>query len=504
MAGVMNPALERLLRSFEVRMKLEDLVDRLPDVKILGSGAVEISGLCYDSRSASPGDLFFAVQGTFCDGSRYALEAVERGGVAVLTDKPIEPRPSVPVALVKDARSAKAHVASVFYRHPSRRLDCVGITGTNGKTTVSYMLNSILEQDGRPTGLVGTICHRIGEKSVPSTNTTPDPIDLQRYLAEMVDQNLSAAVMEVSSHALVQARVGLLHFKAGVFTNLTREHLDYHITMEEYERAKSLLFASLPNSATAVINADDPAAGAMQEACRCPVVRYGFSRGVEVTAELRRMDIDGFSMILKTPKGDVDVTSRLPGRFNVMNAMAASAAAMALGASLAAVKSGFESLKSIKGRLESIDCGQDFRIIVDYAHTSDALMNLLSNLKPLTQGRLITVFGCGGDRDRSKRPLMAKAATSLSNHTVITSDNPRTEDPETIIQDILKGVVGDGNYDVEIDRKKAIETAINMAGGGDIVVIAGKGHENYQILKDGTVEFDDRLVAERALWNRYR
>jgi UDP-N-acetylmuramoyl-L-alanyl-D-glutamate--2,6-diaminopimelate ligase len=479
------------------------LVDRLPDVKMLGSGAVEISGLCYDSRRASPGDLFIAVQGTFCDGSRYITEAVEKGAVAVLTDKPIEPRPPVPVALVKDARSAKAHVASVFYRHPSRRLDCIGITGTNGKTTVSYMLNAILEQDGRPTGLVGTICHQIGRKSVPSTNTTPDSIDLQRYLAEMVDENLSAAVMEVSSHALVQARVGLLHFKVGVFTNLTREHLDYHITMEEYERAKSLLFASLPQSATAVINADDPAAGAMQEACRCKMVRYGFSPGVDVTAELRRLDIDGFSMILKTPTGDVDVTSRLPGRFNVMNAMAASAAALALGVPLAAVKSGFESLKSIKGRMESIDCGQDFRIIVDYAHTSDALANLLSSLKPLTQGRLITVFGCGGDRDRSKRPLMAKTATSLSNHTVITSDNPRTEDPDSIIRDILAGVVEEGNYDVEIDRRKAIETAINMAGGGDIVVIAGKGHENYQILKDGTVDFDDRLVAEEVLWNRY-
>ena len=499
-----SSALERLLRSFEVRMRLKDLVGRLTGARIMGNGDVEISGLSYDSRTVSPGDLFFAVKGTCCDGGQYAAEAVRRGAVAVLCDEPIAPRPGVPMALVKNARFAKAHVASVFYRQPARRLDCVGITGTNGKTTVSYMLKSIFEQDGRPTGLIGTIEHLIGDRSLPSKNTTPDPIDLQRYLAEMVDENLSVAVMEVSSHALVQARVGLLPFKIGVFTNLTREHLDYHLTMEEYARAKSLLFASLPSEATAVINADDPAASAMEEACRCPVLRYGLSRGVDLTAGLRRMDIDGFSMILQTPKGDVDITSRLPGRFNVVNAMAAASAALAMGVPLSAVKSGFETLKSIRGRMESIDCGQDFRVIVDYAHTSDALKNILSNLKPLTAGRLITVFGCGGDRDRTKRPLMAEVATRLSHHTVITSDNPRTEDPESIIDDILEGVAKGGSFEVKADRKRAIERAINMAGGGDIVVIAGKGHENYQILKDGMVEFDDRRVVEETLWNRYR
>jgi len=422
----------------------------------------------------------------------------------VLAERPVEPRPPVPLVLVKDARRAKARVAAEFYRHPARRLDCVGVTGTNGKTTVSYMIRAVLEQDGRPTGLIGTISHLIGKRVVTSTNTTPDPIELQRYLAEMVDENLSAAVMEVSSHALVQARVGHLPFRVGVFTNLSREHLDYHNTMEEYGRAKSLLFASLPPEATAVINADDPAGAEMEAACRCPVVRYGFSPGAEVTAEVRRLDIDGFSMILHSPWGSVDVTSRLPGRFNVMNALAASAAALALGASPAAVKSGFETLKSIRGRMESVDCGQDFRVIVDYAHTHDALANILSSLRPLTSGRLITVFGCGGDRDRTKRPLMARAATSLSDYTVITSDNPRTEDPEGIIRDILRGVEETGRVDVEPDRRSAIERAIGMARGGDIVVIAGKGHENYQILKEGTIEFDDRRVAEEALWNRYR
>lgn len=503
MAAVKISALERLLRSYEVSMRLEDLFSGLPDVTLIGSGDVEVKGLSYDSRCTKAGDLFFAVQGTFEDGSRYAAEAVEKGAVAVLTDQSLEGQP-VPVIMVKDARYAKAHVADLFFRHPSLRLDCVGITGTNGKTTVAYMLKSILEQDGRPCGMIGTIHHHIGGKMIPSKNTTPDPIDLQRYLAEMVDENLNAAVMEVSSHALDQARVGALKFKVGVFTNLSREHLDYHETMEEYARAKSLLFAALPPEAGAVINADDPIAATMIDACGCPVFRYGFSRGVDVTAEVRRVDIDGFSMIIKTPAGEVDVTSRLPGQFNVMNALAASTAAFALNVPLTAIKSGFETLRSIKGRMESVDCGQDFRIIVDYAHTSDALRNLLSHLKPLTAGRLITVFGCGGDRDRTKRPLMAEAVTAYSHHTIVTSDNPRTEDPLAIIDDIMAGVAAGASHMVEPDRKKAIKKAIGMATGGDIVVVAGKGHENYQILKNETIAFDDRRVAEEALWNLYR
>jgi len=320
----------------------------------------------------------------------------------------------------------------------------------------------------------------------------------------MVDENQDVAVMEVSSHALSQARVGALAFKAGVFTNLSRDHLDYHITMDEYERAKSLLFASLARDAFAVINMDDPAAETMRRACACPVIRYGFKRGLDVTAELRRVDIDGFSMILKTPSGDIDITSRLPGRFNVMNAMAAAATATAMGVPLTAVKSGFESLRSIKGRMESVDCGQDFRLIVDYAHTHDALSSLLSHLKPLTKGRLIAVFGCGGDRDKSKRPMMAEAATKMADHTVITSDNPRSEDPSSIIDDIRCGVVSGASMSVEQDRRTAIEEAVRMAGGGDIVVIAGKGHEDYQVLKDGTIDFDDRKVAEEVLWNLSR
>lgn len=503
MNGYDTAVLDRLLRSYEVRMRLEELCTIVPGAHITGEGSRVISGLCYDSRSVKAGDLFIAVMGTSSHGNRFAGQALQHGAAALMTDRPIDGLHDVPVVLVPDARAAKAKVAAHFYRHPSQRISCIGITGTNGKTTVSYMLKAILEQDGQSTGLIGTIRHHVGKRTVISKNTTPDAVDLQRFLAEMVDENLNRAIMEVSSHALTQDRVGEVVFNTGVFTNLSREHLDYHESMEAYGRAKALLFSSLPHDAVAVINADDPAGAQMAEACRCPVLHYGFCPGVDVTVEVRRLDIDGFSLILKTPAGDVDITSRLPGRFNVVNAMAASAAALSLGVPLSAIKSGFETLRSIEGRMESIDCGQDFRVIVDYAHTPDALENILSNLKPITMGRLITVFGCGGDRDRSKRPLMAEAATSLSTHTLITSDNPRTEDPGRIIDDILQGVVPGISCEVEPDRKRAIEAAIAMARGGDIVVIAGKGHENYQILNDGTVDFDDRQVAKETLWNLY-
>ena len=502
MKGLTISARDRLLRSFEVRMNLRDLVEGLNGAYCEDEEDRVVEGLCYDSRAVKPGYLFFAVPGTNHDGSRFAADAVAQGAVAVAAEAPLVPDPGVPTVFVPDVRKAKARAASVFYRRPSSRLDCVGITGTNGKTTVSWMLKSILEQDGRSTGLIGTIQYQIGNRVIPSGNTTPDAVDLQRYLAEMVDENFVAAVMEVSSHALVQERTADLDFKVGVFTNLTRDHLDYHGDMESYRKAKEILFRGLEANATAVINGDDPAADAMAHACACSVLRYGFESGSDITAKVRRLDIDGFSIILKTPLGEIDVTSRLPGRFNVLNAMAAAGAAVSLGVPLSAVKVGLESIRTIRGRMESVDRGQDFRVIVDYAHTHDALTNLLSNLRPLTAGRLITVFGAGGDRDRTKRPLMAEAATLHSDVTIITSDNPRSEDPDRIIEDILKGIAPDSAYQVEPDRKRAIQTAINMARGGDIVVVAGKGHENYQILNTGTIDFDDRRVVEEALWKR--
>jgi UDP-N-acetylmuramoyl-L-alanyl-D-glutamate--2,6-diaminopimelate ligase len=504
MLTIESPALKRLTRSFEVRMKLIELIAGEPGATIRGSEDTVVSGLSYDSRTTQAGDLFFAVQGTFDDGNTFVAEAIERGAVAVVSGREIDLPPAIPLVLVRDERRAKGELASLFYGRPSTRLKCVGVTGTNGKTTTSHMIRSILEQNGWSTGLIGTIHHLVGRKEIRAETTTPDAVDVQRYLAQMVDENQDAAVLEVSSHALVQLRTEAVRLAAGVFTNLSREHLDYHRTMEEYRKAKSLLFASLDPAAAAVINADDEAGEFMAGACRCPVLTYGVSEIADVRGEVRRLDIDGFSMILKTPVGEIDVTSRLLGRHNVSNALAASAAATALGVPLSACKSGLEALTAIRGRVESIDVGQDFRVIVDYAHTDDALRKLLENLRPLTTGRLITVFGCGGDRDVFKRPLMAQAATNLSDLTIVTSDNPRSEDALKIIDDILRGCVTGSNLRVEPDRRAAIELAIREARGGDIVAIAGKGHEDYQILNTGVVDFDDREVAKEVLWKLSR
>jgi len=469
-----------------------------------GCEDVVVSGLSHDSRTTRPGDLFFAVQGTFDDGNSYVSEAIERGAVAVVSSRDIELPPGVPLVLVRDERRAKGALASRFFGHPSRRLKCVGVTGTNGKTTTAHMVRSILEQNGWSTGLIGTIKHLVGEKEIQAHTTTPDAVDVQRYLAQMVDENQDAAVLEASSHALVQSRTESVSFAVGVFTNLSREHLDYHQTMDEYKKAKSLLFAALDPAAAAVINADDPAGTFMAAACRCPVLTYGLRDRADVRGEIRRLDIDGFSMMLRTPAGAIDVTSRLLGRHNVFNALAASAAAVALGVPLEACKAGLETLSAVPGRVETVDVGQDFRVIVDYAHTDDALRKLLENLRHLTAGRLITVFGCGGDRDVFKRPLMAQAATTLSDLTIVTSDNPRSEDPLKIIDDILRGCATGSSLRVEPDRRAAIEMAVNEARGGDIVAIAGKGHEDYQILNTGVVDFDDREIAKEALWKLSR
>jgi UDP-N-acetylmuramoyl-L-alanyl-D-glutamate--2,6-diaminopimelate ligase len=494
------PVLQRLIRSFEVTMKLNKLVEQYGEASVLGPDDVVLSGLSCDSRSTRPGDLFFAVQGTFKDGSAFISEALERGAVAVVSSRELALPGTVPLVLVEDERRAKGVLSSLFFGRPSQRLLCIGLTGTNGKTTTSWMIRSILEQNGFSTGMLGTIQHRVGSESIRATTTTPDAVDIQKYLARMVDDNHDAAVLEVSSHALVQSRAEGVQFGVGVFTNLTREHMDYHGSMEEYRRAKSILFAGLAPTATAVLNDDDPNSEEMAAVCACPVITYGLTRRADVYGEVRRLDIDGFSMIVKSPAGSVDVTSRLLGRYNVSNALAAAAAAVAMNVPLSAVKAGIEALRAVPGRVETIDVGQDFRVIVDYAHTDDALRKLLENLCRLTSGRLITVFGCGGDRDAFKRPLMAEAATSLSDLTVITSDNPRSEDAAHIIDDILKGCASGAAVKVEPDRRAAIEYAIGEARGGDIVAIAGKGHEDYQILNSGRVDFDDRKVAREALW----
>ncbi len=483
------------------RTRLLDLIDAISPLRVERRRDARIRSLATDSRRVGRGDLFFAVPGVDDDGARYVAEAVARGAVAVVVEGDVEVPDGATAIRVESCRRAKAVIASRFYGDPSRRISVVGVTGTNGKTTTTHMLRSIAEYEGGPTVLIGTVRHEVGTTSYRATNTTPDPIDVHRMLAEGVAIGAPLAAMEVSSHALEQDRVHGLRFRAAVFTNLSPEHLDYHGNLESYRNAKAKLFRDLDASAIAVLNADDPLTESLARETRARVVRFGVSPNADVTAGIRRVDIDGVSFILRTARGNVDVNTRMVGRHNLQNAIAAATAAYALGYPLEAIRGGFQLLKGVPGRLEPVDCGQDFRVLVDYAHTDDALEQVLRALRPLTRGRLVTVFGCGGDRDRTKRPRMGAVATRLSDVSFVTSDNPRSEDPLRIIDDIVVGVRPGAKFEVEVDRRAAISRALRVAQGGDIVLIAGKGHEDVQVTREGKCEFDDRTVAREVLWN---
>ncbi|MFO0985507.1 MAG: UDP-N-acetylmuramoyl-L-alanyl-D-glutamate--2,6-diaminopimelate ligase [Planctomycetota bacterium] len=480
-------------------LRLARIRDLLDEAQLIGDPELEVQALAADSRSVHPGSLFFAVRGTQLNGASYLQDAIARGASALVVEELAVPL-DVPVLLVKDCRMAKASVARAFYRQPSRDLDVFGVTGTNGKTTTTFMLKAILDCDDKAAGLLGTVGNDTGGGLQRSSNTTPDPIELNRLLAEMVDRNLRSAAIEVSSHALMQQRVAGIDFRVGLFTNLTPEHLDYHGTMAEYARAKAMLFEMLAPSAHAVLNLGDPWAPFMRERTRAQVVTFGTRDDADVHARVRRMDIDGMAFDVISPWGRFDVTSRFMGRHNLENALGAAAAALCTGVDPLAVKAGFETLTRVPGRLDPVDRGQDFRVLIDYAHTDDALRQVLANLRPLTRGRLIAVFGCGGDRDRAKRPRMGRVAADIADLAVITSDNPRSEDPQAIIADVLAGVPAGTRCVVEADRRAAIEVALRTARGGDIVLIAGKGHEDYQIVRDQKIRFDDRAVADEILW----
>jgi len=480
------------------------LPDAIPSTEISGPDVL-VHGLCTDSRKVTRGDLFVAATGTRADGFQHVQQALSRGAVAVLSDR----RPELPADIafvgVDDVPLAKAVLADRFFGHPSQRLDVVGITGTNGKTTTSCMLHSMLTMEGRGCGLVGTLGAWVGEKHEEIGHTTPDAIDLQFLLARMVDSNLASAVMEVSSHALMQRRVHGTAFDVGVFTNLTPDHLDYHGTMESYGAAKGRLFEMLDSGATAVLNATDPVSRLYRLSTQARVLQYGIGVPADVRAEVSRLDAEGTSFRVTAPEFGLDasVNARLVGRHNVMNALAATSAALALGLSPTLIASALEGLPQVPGRVERIECGQDFRVLVDYAHTPDALEKVLDLLRPLTRGRLIVVFGCGGDRDRTKRPLMGRAVADAADLLVVTSDNPRSEDPEAILDEIYAGIPGGRRAAAtrEVDRRAAIRRACAAARGGDIVLIAGKGHETTQTIGSEVLPFDDRQVAREVLWS---
>jgi len=470
-------------------------------------GDLEISEIAYDSRLAKPGTLFVAIHGEKKDGNKFVADAAGRGAVAVLSEQantgalPAE----FPWIQVVDARKALAISAANYYARPAEVLKLIGVTGTNGKTTVSYLVDSILRAAGCEVGLLGTIGYRLVRESRPAPNTTPESLDLQKYLAEIVHAGGTHAVLEASSHALAMDRLWGCPFAVAIFTNLTRDHLDYHKTFEEYFSAKRRLFEGTGAAAPAagVINRDDEY-GQKLAGLASRTLTYGLEPGADVTTRKPTLSLSGLEFTADTPAGKIEIRSKLVGRPNVYNLLATIGAGVALGLSKEVIAAGIAQLSAVPGRFERIEAGQPFLVVVDYAHTDDALRNLLATAKELNRdGRIITLFGCGGDRDRTKRPLMGEAAGRGSEIVVLTSDNPRSEDPLLIINDVIVGVQRTkAKLFVEPDRQKAIEVALDEARAGDIVLLAGKGHETTQVLRDRTIEFDDRAVARRVLSQR--
>lgn len=462
---------------------------------------IEVKGVRDDSRSVRTGDMFVAVKGYTLDGHKFIDDAIGKGAKVIVSDEIKDAPETVVKILVDDARAALPIIAGNFYAHPSAKLKTVGVTGTNGKTTITYIIENIIKSAGRDAGIIGTISYRLKDRVLPAKNTTPGSLELQSMLADMVKMGLGFAVMEVSSHSLDQGRVDGIFFDVGIFTNITAEHLDYHKTMGKYFRAKARLFDKLKEDGVAVLNIDDKKVAALKRSIRKKVLTYGIGPKADVKAEEIKLSLDGSRFKAVTPKGELNIYTRLVGRHNVSNILAGIAASCALGIDKAALIKGAAFLSScVPGRLEEVNAGQPFRVLVDYAHTEDALYNILSLLREVAKRRIITVFGCGGNRDRKKRPLMGRVACEFSHRAIITSDNPRFEEPQAIIDEIEKGVKGRfSNYDIAPDRRQAIEKALMLAEDGDIVVIAGKGHENYQIIKDKVIPFDDREVAREIL-----
>jgi UDP-N-acetylmuramoyl-L-alanyl-D-glutamate--2,6-diaminopimelate ligase len=474
-------------------MRLDQVIRGAP----ASAGDLEVTGLAYDNRLVHPGTLFFCVPGFTRDGHEFAPEAIDRGAVALVVERPLGL--GVPEIRVASVRAAMAPAAAAFYGDPTARLQTVGVTGTNGKTTTAFLVPALLEADGRQAGLLGTVKSVIGGAERPVERTTPEAIDLQRTFREMLDAGDKACAMEVSSHALELHRADAIHFAAAIFTNLTQDHLDFHGTMEEYYAAKRRLFE--PGRAQhCVVNLDDPyGARLAAELGRAgPIVTFAVDRDADYRASGVRTDLMGSHFTAHCPDGVIELSSPLPGRFNVYNVLGALAAVRAVGVPIDTAAAAIETAGHVPGRFQPVDAGQEFAVLVDYAHTPDSLENVLRSARQLTDGRLHVVFGCGGDRDRGKRPMMGEIAARLADRVIVTSDNPRSEDPDAIIREILEGAGGGVEHDA--DRRRAIASAIGGARPGDVVVIAGKGHEQGQEFEGGRkIPFDDVTVAREAL-----
>jgi UDP-N-acetylmuramoyl-L-alanyl-D-glutamate--2,6-diaminopimelate ligase len=484
-----------------MKIKLSQIKEIIEGAIVLFNGReIDVTSICYDSRQVTDGALFVAIKGEKTDGHQFVHDAFKRGAIALVTQRKIDTAVNLPQIIVPDSRLVLSMLSHKFYNNPSEKIKVIGITGTTGKTTVAYLIRAILEAAGNKVGMLGTISYSIGTREIPALMTTPESYEIAGYLAEMASQGLGYAVMEVSSHSLVQNRVHDIKFASAVFTNLGRDHLDFHKTVEGYRNAKSILFRKLSSESKAVLNDDDSSSVYFESLTKAKVLKYGLKGKSEFNAEIKSSSLEGLSLIIHTPEDKFEIKSSLIGRHNAYNILSAVTATYSVGVKDShVIAKGVESVKSVRGRLEIVETKKPFKVLVDFAHTPDALEKSLESLKGLVKGKLIVVFGCGGDRDKGKRPLMGKAVENYADIMVLTSDNPRSEEPEAIIKDIEKGLTGKTKYEVEPDRRKAIEKALNMAKSGDLILIAGKGHETYQIFKDTVKPFDDREVVQEIL-----
>jgi UDP-N-acetylmuramoyl-L-alanyl-D-glutamate--2,6-diaminopimelate ligase len=475
-------------------MNLERVITALAPTDVVQRAPVEISDLAYDTRAVGPGALFFCVSGERHDGHGFAREAVQKGAVALVVERTLEL--DVPQLVVRDSRRAMAQAAVVFFEDPTRELEVAGVTGTNGKTTTAFLLHSILEAAGRRPGLLGTIETRIGGVRRPAVRTTPEAIDLQRALRELLEAGNRSCALEATSHGSELGRLDGVRFAALAFTNLGQDHLDFHGTLERYYDAKRRLFAEGERPPAAVNIGDEHGrrlAAELRSLGHEALLTFGFAEDADIRPE--HLDLDETGARLRA--AGIELQTRLRGRFNVENVLAGVAVARLLGIEDEAIVAGVAALEGVPGRFEAVDAGQPFAVVVDYSHKPDALENVLRTARGLARNRVICVFGCGGDRDRAKRPLMGRIASELADVAIVTTDNPRSEDPTAIIAEVLEGV--GGNSEVEPDRAAAIQRAVDLAQEGDIVVIAGKGHEQGQEFAGRTIRFDDREVAREAL-----
>jgi UDP-N-acetylmuramoyl-L-alanyl-D-glutamate--2,6-diaminopimelate ligase len=484
-------------------MTIAELFRGLRIKRSRGSLEKKVEGITYDSRRVKNGYLFVAIKGFSSDGHTYIRDAINRGGVGVVAERAFEAQNETAVIEVEDSREALAFLSAAFYGHPSLKISLIGITGTNGKTSTGYLVKNVLDTWGKKAGLLGTIHYIVDNRVIPPSHTTPESTDLQRHLRNMVDSGTDYAVVEVSSHALALQRVAGCSFRVAAFTNFSRDHLDFHGTMDEYFRAKSSIFDYLGKDGLAVLNWDDPKIRGLAEKLNCDVITCGLEDGAHIRAvNVREKGVaGGISFDIRTPGETFTLSSGLVGQMNVYNILMSAGIAYGIGVDTNTIVKGIGEARPVAGRFERVDEGQEFLCIVDYAHTEDALRKLIGGARKFTKGKVITVFGCGGDRDSGKRPAMGAAATELSDLVIVTSDNPRTEDPMRIIGDITARAVKKSCH-VEPDRKKAIEYAVSAAAKGDTVLIAGKGHEDYQEIKGMRHPFSDKDVLREIIRNK--